>query len=76
MRCQAVTIGSAQGQVPAIFRHLQRPPRPRRAARAGGGSAASSALPSRGRRPGAMSFSQASRMQAVMDASSHAWLTL
>src|ERR1035437_7419787 len=38
MRCQAVTTGSAQGQVPAIFRNLRRPPRTRRAAacRAGG----------------------------------------
>src|SRR6266545_457525 len=57
IRCQAVTISSAQGQVAAIFRHLRRPPRTRRAA------------PCRTRY-----VSHASRVQAIMDASSHAWL--
>jgi hypothetical protein len=32
MRCQAVVIFSAQGQVAAIFRVLRRPPQTRRAA--------------------------------------------
>ena len=76
MRCHAAVIASAQGQVAWIFRCAARPPRTSRAAacstryRSVFGSALARS-PSR-----ASSFSQASRMQAVIEAVSQAALIL
>src|SRR6266568_4104069 len=76
IRCHAAVIASAQGQVAWIFRRRRRPPRTIRAAacstryRSVFGSALARS-PSR-----ASSFSQASRMQAVIEAVSQAALIL
>jgi hypothetical protein len=73
MRCQAVVIASAHGHDAAIFRSFRRPPWTRRAAACRIRSVLGSALARSLSR--ASSFSQASRMAAIMDAASHAWLT-
>jgi hypothetical protein len=76
MRCHAFVMASAQGQFAAILRRLRRPPCTRRAAvwrtlyRSVFGSAFARS-PSKAR-----SFSQASRIWAVIAAVSHAWLIL